>query len=207
MLYRTIDSLILRIVVSHARKAIIRRSMSHLNVTASALVADNLTLLGELEKEFGVLDLACGGGRNGLFLARHNIIVTFADHNESSLKNIESRLRELDVAGSTWLVDLEKKDSNPLENKHFDAILVFNYLHRPLMKHIGRAIKAGGLLFYETFTTAQRKFGRPSNPDFLLETGELREYFSDWELLHYFEGERSDPQRAIASLIARKPTS
>lgn len=184
--------------------------MALLNVTASALVAENLILLSEQEKEFGVLDLACGSGRNGLLLAEHNITVTFADHNESSLETVKERLRELDAPGSTWLVDLEKNDSNPLENKRFDAILVFNYLHRPLMKEIGRAIKAGGLLFYETFTTGQREFGRPSNPDFLLKPGELREYFSDWDLLHYFEGKvegkRGEPQRAIASLIARKPT-
>lgn len=181
--------------------------MSHLNVTASALVADNLTLLSKLDEKSVTLDLACGGGRNGLFLAERGITVTFADRDESSLKNIEERLQELGVDGSTWLVDLEKKDSNPLKDKCFDAILVFNYLHRPLMNQISRAIKAGGLLFYETFTTAQKEFGRPSNPDFLLETGELREYFPDWEVLHYFEGERRDPQRAIASLIARKPTS
>ncbi len=179
--------------------------MTHSNATVSPLVAENLSLLTALPAEYGVLDLACGSGRNGLHLVRNNIAVTFADHNAAALAAIESSLPSGSGLVKTWLVDLEAGQSDPLAGKQFDAILVFNYLHRPLMNAIGRAIKSGGLVFYETFTTAQREFGRPSNPDFLLRPGELQEYFVDWEIVQYFEGERENPQRAVASLIASKP--
>lgn len=179
--------------------------MTHSNATVSQLVAENLSLLTALKAEYGVLDLACGSGRNGMHLISNNIAVTFADHNAAALAEVEAALPKGSSLGKTWLVDLETGQSDPLAGMQFDAILVFNYLHRPLMNAIGRAIKSGGLLFYETFTTAQREFGRPSNPDFLLRPGELREYFVDWELLQYFEGERDNPKRAVASLIARKP--
>lgn len=191
--------------VQRVRLAIIRLSMTHSNATVSPLVAENLSLLTALEAEYGVLDLACGSGRNGLHLISNDIAVTFADHDAAALAEVEAALPGGNNLGKIWLVDLEKGQSDPLAGMQFDAILVFNYLHRPLMNAIGRAIKSGGLLFYETFTTAQREFGRPSNPDFLLRPGELREFFVDWEILQYFEGERDNPQRAVASLIARKP--
>ena len=103
-----------------------------------------------------------------------------------------------------WLVDFESSDTNPLVDRRFDAVLVFNYLHRPLIQRIREATRLGGLVFYETFTVAQRNFGKPSNPDYLLQPGELKEYFEDWEVLHYFEGELVTPERAIANLIARR---
>jgi hypothetical protein len=64
----------------------------------------------------------------------------------------------------------------------------------------------GGLVVYETFTVAQRRFGRPNNPDFLLRQGELKASFNDWELIHHFEGIRPDPDRGIARIVARKPS-
>jgi hypothetical protein len=102
-------------------------------------------------------------------------------------------------------VDFEAADSDPLQGKCFNAVLVFNYLHRPLMPSIRQVINPGGLIFYETFTVNQRQFGRPSNPDFLLQPQELRSYFEDWEVMHYFEGEKQEPARAVASIIARRP--
>ncbi len=205
ILYPRVDSLILGIAVQRFLLAIIRLSMTHSNATVSPLVAENLSLLKALKAEHGVLDLACGNGRNGMHLVRNSIAVTFADRNAEALAEIDSALAGGSGLGKTWLVDLEAEHSEPLAGTQFDAILVFNYLHRPLMNAIGRAIKNGGLLFYETFTTAQREFGRPNNPDFLLRPGELQEYFSGWEILQYFEGERENPQRAVASLIAKKP--
>jgi tellurite methyltransferase len=93
---------------------------------------------------------------------------------------------------------------NPLISKSFDAVIVFNYLHRPLFPFIREAIRPGGLIVYETFTVDQKRFGRPSNLDFLLEQHELAQAFAGWELIRSFEGEVSSPERAIARLIARK---
>jgi hypothetical protein len=84
---------------------------------------------------------------------------------------------------------------------------VFNYLHRPLLDDIASCLCEGGLLLYETFTSRQAAIGRPSNPNYLLEPGELRDRFSGWDMVHYFEGEGQDPVRHYASLVARKPAN
>lgn len=187
--------------------------MPHLNANVAPLVTEHLSLLEDLEYRHGVLDLACGAGRNGLFLAEHHIPVIFADNNEAVLQEVSNALSKLGAAGSkssTWLVDFELANNSALEDKQFDAILVFNYLHRALMPEIRSAVAPGGLLFYETFTESQRKFGRPTNPDFLLKENELQSRFEDWDVLHYFEGEMSTgagARKAAASLIARKPAN
>ncbi len=179
--------------------------MSHSNASVAPLVSDNLGLIKNLGFESGVLDLACGSGRNGLFLLSHHIPVTFADNNESALQEVEKQAKDIGAEAQTWLVDLERSGSKPLSGKQFDAILVFNYLHRPLMESIKQAVKPGGIVLYETFTVDQPRFGKPSNPDYLLQREELSDRFSDWEILAYQEGERTDPDCAKASLVARKP--
>ncbi len=178
--------------------------MSHSNAIVAPLVSDNLGLLQELNMTEGVLDLACGNGRNGLFLLQHHIPVTFADNNESALGEVEQKLEACTTKAQIWQVDLEVPGQDPLAGKQFDAILVFNYLHRPLMNSIQNAVRPGGLVMYETFTVDQAKHGRPSNPDFLLKPGELLDSFAAWEILSYNEGERSNPVSAKASLVARK---
>ena len=70
----------------------------------------------------------------------------------------------------------------------FSAIIVFRYLHRPLFRALRNAVTPGGLVIYETFTTANREFGRPRSKDFLLLPGELKSLFQDWEIIHEFEG-------------------
>lgn len=153
----------------------------------------------------GVLDLACGSGRNGIFLSRYKIPVVFADINEVALQDVQARLQSEGLTGNCWHVDFEQSDVKILDENRFDGILVFNYLHRALLPAIKAAVRPGGLVFYETFTVLQRKFGRPSNPDFLLLPGELSLCFNDWEVLHYYEGELHEPDRAVAQLVARKP--
>lgn len=184
--------------------------MTHSNANASSLLADNIHLFGSLKIEHGVLDLACGSGRNGLFLVSHNVPVIFADNNEAHLQSIRSALDSAEFSarnGECWSIDFEaevEEGRNPLRGKTFDAVIVFNYLHRPLFPLIKEAIRPGGLIVYETFTVDQKKFGRPRNPDFLLRHEELRQAFAGWELIESFEGEVSHPKRAISRLIARK---
>jgi hypothetical protein len=84
-------------------------------------------------------------------------------------------------------------------------VLGFCYLHRPLFPLFKEAVIPGGLVVYETFTTGQRQFGRPNNPDFLLQPGELAALFDDWEIIFQFEGVAKDPDRCIAQVVARKP--
>ena len=171
-------------------------------------MADSLELLRQSCGNLPVLDLACGGGRNGSFLADQGLSVIFADRNQAALDDIAAARSGCGFS-QYWAVDFEADDTHPLVDKSFGAILVFRYLHRPLMHAIKKAVQPGGIAIYETFTTEQPRFGRPSNPDFLLQPGELAATFSDWEVLHGFEGtsvsETSGNSQAIAQLVARKP--
>ena len=187
--------------------------MTHSIANPASFLVDNIALFERLEISTGVLDLACGTGRNGLFLLSHNVPVIFADNNETSLQSIAAALEAAgrDAKGSEcWSIDFEadlSEGHNPLAGRVFDAVVVFNYLHRPLFPAIKAAVRPGGLLLYETFTVEQRRFGRPRNPDFLLKCGELGQTFADWECIEEFEGELSEPDRAVARIIARKPAT
>ena len=184
--------------------------MTHPNANASSFLVDNYGLFDDLQIGNGVLDLACGKGRNGLFLVSHNVPVLFADNSEAQLQTIVPSFESIGAGAkesACWLIDFEAEVSggrNPLAGKSFDAVIVFNYLHRPLFPFIREVIRPGGLIFYETFTVDQKCFGRPSNPCFLLEHDELAQAFAGWEFIESFEGKISKPERAIARLIARK---
>lgn len=181
---------------------------------ASSLLSRYLRPLTLACDKAPALDLACGAGRNGLFLLGAGIPVVFADRDSHSLQQVDTRLDAEPLIGKKqlarlWQVDFEVPATRPFETNSFGAILVFRYLHRPLLEEIKRALVPGGLLIYETFTTEQARFGRPRNPDFLLRKGELSSCFSQWSILHDFEGVECDQgsgqSRAIAQLVAEKP--
>jgi len=171
------------------------------------------------ELQASVLDLACGHGRNGLYLLENEIPVTFADINNEALKHIQNSATSLPEnqqgLAQYWQVDFEQpissiqKAFHPLHKKKFAAMFVFRYLHRPLFELIKASIKPGGIIIYETFTEQQAQFGRPKNPDFLLKSGELGKIFSDWQILHSFEGitpsANNEGKQAIAQIVAVKP--
>lgn len=152
-----------------------------------------------------VLDLACGDGHNGLFLAARGLPVVLIDRSEEALARARRLARRAGVQAVFQAVDLEAGREDPLSPNAYGAVLVFRYLHRPLFPRIREALRRGGLLVYETFTTDQPRFGRPQNPDFLLQPGELLGWFEDWEILHTFEGVLDGPPRAVARLVCRKP--
>ena len=186
--------------------------MSH-----SPLLEKAIESLHDANIQAPVLDLACGSGRNGLYLVNQNIPVVFADIQESALEQIKSTLMShsggVKSSASFWQVDFEQEEFKPLTGKSFSAIIVFRYLHRALFEQIKQAIIPGGYVVYETFTVDQPQFGRPKNPNFLLKHGELAELFSDWQIIHRFEGvidaknadaNNGSGKQAIAQIIARK---
>lgn len=122
------------------------------------------------------LDLACGEGRNARYLARLGYRVVAVDRDRAALATLAGvdgvSALCADLEGSPW----------PCGSNRFDGIVVTNYLHRPLMPALLEALRAGGVLIYETFALGNEKFGRPSNPDFLLRSDEL---------LHWVEGSLS----------------
>jgi SAM-dependent methyltransferase len=112
-----------------------------------------------------VLDLAAGRGRHAIFFAKRDHRVTAVDRDVSAMPdhpNIE-RLQ----------VDLEDGSPWPLPERRFGAVVVTNYLHRPLMPKLLAAVEPGGVLLYQTFMEGNERFGKPSRPEFLLRDGEL----------------------------------
>ncbi len=137
-----------------------------------------------------VLDLACGSGRHARFFRDRGLEVVAVDREPVELEGIEFVRVNLED-GSPW----------PLEGRRFGAIVVVNYLHRPLFARLAGSLEAGGVLIYETFMLGNERFGRPSNPDFLLRPGELREAFAGLEELGFEEGEVERPKPAMVQRI------
>jgi tellurite methyltransferase len=151
-----------------------------------------------------ILDLACGDGQNGLFLAGLGLPVILADREASRLRSAKDAAQKKGLEVTMWEVDLERGE-NPFAEAEYRAILVFRYLHRPLIPCLKKGIKGGGILIYETFTIEQPRYGSPHNPAYLLKPGELRDWLKDWQVIHYFEGLLENPTRAMAQITCRKP--
>ena len=114
-----------------------------------------------------VLDVACGGGRHAAFLSRMGFEVQAVDRDASLFRDKPAavRLVEADIEAGPW----------PFAGRRFDGIVVANYLHRPLLPVLVASLEPGGVLIYETFAQGNERFGKPSNPAFLLAPGELLE--------------------------------
>lgn len=142
-----------------------------------------------------VLDVAAGAGRHArLFLARGHA-VTAVDRDVARLPS-HPQLR-------TVAADLENGAPWPLPGERFDAVVVTNYLWRPLLPLLVDAVAPDGLLLYETFAVGNARFGKPSNPDFLLRPGELLEAVRGRLVVAAYEhGEVSAPRPAMVQRIA-----
>ncbi len=175
------------------------------DLSPSALLVKYLHLFEDKKAPGPVLDLACAECHNGITVAQMGIEVICCDQAAERLDEARRIAGEWGVNITTWEVDLEIPGGSPLPGDKFGVILVFRYLHRPLIPCIKKALRQGGVLFYETFTVSQPRFGRPHNPDFLLQEGELLKWFENWEVIHYFEGIKENPTRAVAQIVCRKP--
>lgn len=145
-----------------------------------------------------VLDLACGSGRNGLYLARRGCEVDFIDLAFTPLQRVMTVARMEGLRVRAIQADLE---TMPLPTNRYGAVLNFRYLQRSLWQPMRAAVRVGGLIVFETFTVAQARHGHPRNPDFLLRPGELHAAFADWEIVHEYEG--PDGEAAdVAQLVA-----
>ncbi len=128
-----------------------------------------------LVPEYGhVLDLAAGGGRHSRWLLDRGRTVNALDRRIDELQKLKMTY---DAAARSRLeiieADLENGSPWPLGERRFDAVIVVNYLHRPLFPRLLTALTPGGVLLYDTFAVGQELYGRPGNPDFLLKPGEL----------------------------------
>jgi tellurite methyltransferase len=147
------------------------------------------------------LDVAMGAGRNAVYLARMGFEVEGVDISAEAVQAALRLAEEKGVKIRAEVADLEK--NYRIEPDFYDVIICFNYLQRSLMSRIKDGLKKGGMLVYETYIIDQQQFGRPRNPDFLLQHNELLNIFRDFRCLRYREGLIED-RKAIASLIAEK---
>jgi SAM-dependent methyltransferase len=145
-----------------------------------------------------VLDLAAGGGRHTRLLREKGRAVVAVDRDAAPLR---ARFGE-DRACTIIEIDLE--DGAPWRlGGGFDGIVVTNYLHRPLLPALPGALASGGALIYETFMVGNERFGKPSNPDFLLRPGELLAAFGGSLTVVAFEqGILSLPRPAAMQRLA-----
>lgn len=149
------------------------------------------------------LDLACGAGRDAVFLAQHGFEVEGWDHAPEALERARELAKRHGVTVRTELRDLERPDLEP-PGQLFDLIVCFRFLHRPLFPWMERALAPGGWLVYETFRVGQERFGRPIRAHFLLARDELARAFPTLETIHYEERE-PEAGPVTARLLARKP--
>jgi tellurite methyltransferase len=149
------------------------------------------------------VDLACGSGRDAVFLAQRGFEVEAWDRAPETLLRAEELARHSGVHVSTLECDLERLRP-PLPVSRYALVTCFRFLHRPLFPHLAAALIPGGLLVIETYRRGQERFGRPTHARFLLEDGELRAAFPGLEVLH--EEELSPPEGPVTSrLVARRP--
>jgi SAM-dependent methyltransferase len=148
------------------------------------------------------LDVACGRGRHAFWLAARGLDTVAMDRSREAVAFVNGEARRQALPLRATVVDLEAEDVS-LESAAYDIVVVVHYLHRPLFPALRAAVRRGGVLVYETFISAQARRGKPTNPAFLLDPGELRELVSPLEVLVEREGEFEE--KMLASVIARRP--
>lgn len=143
----------------------------------------------------GVLDVACGSGRHVRWFAGRGCRVTALDRDEAAVRPLQ------DVA-EVVVADIEQGPW-PLGERCFDAVVVTHYLWRPLLPLLVDRVAPGGVLIYETFAAGNETVGRPSNPDFLLQPGELLEAVRGrLRPVGYEDGYADPPPRFVQRLAA-----
>ena len=159
----------------------------------AAWLVDNLDVIPRGGR---VLDVAAGRGRHARFLAAQGFRVHAVDRDREALAQVPHGRR---ARITTEYLDLESGTPS-LGEQLYGAVIVFNYLHRPLMPAIVRAVAPGGVLIYETFTTRQASRGHPKNPAFLLREGELATLVAPLRVLRAREGDYDG--KLISSIVA-----
>ena len=145
-----------------------------------------------------VLDLAAGGGRHVRLLCETGYRVVAADRDVAALRAAfggDSRCE---------IVEQDLEDSGPWRlGEGYDGIVVANYLWRPLLPALAAALAPRGVLLYETFMVGNERFGKPSNPDFLLRPGELlAAYLGRLEIVAFEQGAIAVPRPAMIQRVA-----
>jgi SAM-dependent methyltransferase len=134
-----------------------------------------------------LLDVASGSGRHAKFFAARGLDVVAVDREERAIPGVKFVVADLED-GSPW----------PFGGERFGAIVVTNYLHRPLLPVLGAALANDGVLIYETFMIGNERYGKPTNPNFLLRPGELLQVYGALTVVAFEQG---DVGRAVIQRI------
>jgi len=145
-----------------------------------------------------VLDVACGSGRNLRWLAAQGFAVTGVDRDAAAAEPLR------DVAGIV-IADIEN-GAWPLAGRRFDAVVVANYLWRPLWPTLLAALADGGVFIHETFAAGQQLIGKPSRADFLLANGELLQACAGLRVVAFEDGFEAAPPRFVQRIAAVRPS-
>jgi SAM-dependent methyltransferase len=147
-----------------------------------------------VRRDATVLDVACGSGRHVRWFARLGARVTGVDRDASALAGLTGLAETVaaDIEHGPW----------PFAGRRFDAVVVTNYLWRPLLPAIVAAVADGGVLLYETFALGQETIGKPSNPDFLLQPGELLCAAARLRVVAFEDGFLANPDRFVQRIAA-----
>ncbi|MBI3804037.1 MAG: class I SAM-dependent methyltransferase [Nitrospirae bacterium] len=147
------------------------------------------------------LDVACGRGRNALYLASQGFDVVGIDRDPEAIAFCKAEASRLGVALTLQEVDLEQP--HPLPDGPYALVTCFYYLDRTLLPDLKKAVRPGGHLVYETFLIDQHtQFGKPGRREFCWEHNELLRHFLDFQILFYFEGLKEE--RWIVQLVAER---
>lgn len=154
------------------------------------------------------LDIACGAGRHAIYLASRGWEVTAVDSSRVGIALLNERARANNVTLNTQIADLECSEFR-IETEAYDLICVFYYLQRDLFPRLDEGLRRGGTFVAAIHMEDDSPGIKPMNPDFLLQPGELRRFFSGWELDHYHETfscdtDAGDHTRRTAEIIACK---
>jgi len=141
-----------------------------------------------------VLDVACGSGRHVQWFAQRGCRVTGVDRDATALALLAPIAETVvaDIENAPW----------PLPGRRFDAVIVTNYLWRPLLPTLIASIADGGVLVYETFATGNASVGKPSNPNFLLRPGELLQEVQGLRVIAFEDGFLTSPDRFVQRIAA-----
>ena len=172
--------------------------MAHTDeIDPSAFLVENIAILPKGK----ALDVAMGAGRNAVYLAMAGYDVDGLDISQDAVTSAFTLAEKAGVVINAQVADLEHGYS--FEENVYDVVVCFNYLHRPLIPKLKDALRTGGMIVYETYIVDQARFGRPRNPNHLLEQNELLHMFREFRCLRYREG-IIENRKALAGIVAEK---
>ena len=150
-----------------------------------------------------VLDVACGYGRHTRWFAGRGHAVVGVDRSAGAIEALadlvgagQAEALQADIENGPWPL---MEGDRP---RQFDAVVVTNYLWRPLLATIVQSLSPAGVLLYETFASGNETVGSPSRPDFLLASGELLKVCADLRVVAYEDGYCEHPSRFVQRIVA-----